>query len=227
MGLKPLYRNSNRHIYNSNFLRKILMMKFSLKTLTLLALLVAVHLANVTCQLGYHFKDTYDSNRSNRWTSGRTLNRYCMSNDYGCKNYNGQTGFCLKCEDGYDKKKDFLSGDYCVMGWGMIWIIVGCVAGGILLICIFCCVCAACCGAESQENKKLNKSKKNKDRSFESGQGYGQPPQSFNTQAGYGPQGGFQQGYQGGYQQGNQGGYQQGNQGGYQQGNQGGYQQGY
>ena len=182
------------------------MMKLSLKTVTVLALLVAVHLANVTCPKGYHFKDDYDQNRNNRYMSSSTLNGYCRKNDYGCKDFNGNTGDCQKCDDGYDKKKNSVSGDYCEMSWGMIWTIVGSVAGVFLVICILCAICAAC----GKKSKKDKKSKKNKHKGsddgynsnqdynngYNSGQGYGQPQQPY--------------GYQGGYQGGNQGGYQQG-----------------
>jgi hypothetical protein len=103
-----------------------------------------VHVAQTFCPRGTHFKDTYDKNKSNRYTSIRLLNGYCMKNDYGCKDFDGEKGSCKKCEDGYDRKKNKVSGNYCVMGWNMIWYIVAAVAGGLLIISIFCCVCAAC-----------------------------------------------------------------------------------
>jgi hypothetical protein len=89
------------------------MMKFSLKTVTVFALLVALHLAKITCPRGSHWKDDYDMNRSNRWMTSSVLRGYCMGNDNGCENYDGVSYSCKKCNDGWEKKKDTVTGDYC------------------------------------------------------------------------------------------------------------------
>jgi hypothetical protein len=71
-------------------------MKFSLKTLTVLALLVAVHLARGTCHKGFHYKDTPDRRTIE---SSREVGRSgCMANNYFCK-FMGEIS-CVKCEDG-------------------------------------------------------------------------------------------------------------------------------